>query len=574
MMRYITIKVFLLTLTFFIQYGETFQCGVPELKKHIGTQVIPDVPSAPAHPAAPELIIGSQRTFFAIDFAKKQQYTINATLQGSGAHCYIYVENSEWRRNVSPLTVQTIQNAFDISTPADPNRGIYQILTEDIGPIPDIDRNQKVIILLLNIRDVGNTHSTVGYFMPIDQHRGILQHPTLGPLHSNVGEILYIDARDELVKNFQMQAVIAHELQHIIHWEHSPKEETWIDEGCANYAAFRCGYDIHQHVKAFQEAPNTSLIDWSQMTQTNLLAHYGAAFIFMMYIHDHYGGMETIAELVKNPLDGISGITNTLEARGMSNTFSNVFSDWKVANYLTTWGLLGSIGKQYRYITFKTIISPQFIHNTYPVNRRNETLVNFAAHAIDCKVASADQVGLNFSFTTQRNTKVDIRVAYLRDSGEISVESLPFKTTDGTAILDLPTFGSNVKRAILIPSLQVENPSFAQQTITYNYGVFEGGLGTYSTKIIPNPIHPNYWEIIAVPDEASGIVSLTVTLTYQNRNLFEDKPMVYIQNADKNRYRYAFHLKPEIDTEAVEWSIRRGDTIINEGVLDETTNDK
>ena len=84
MMRYITIKVFLLTLTVFIQYGETFQCGVPQIKQHIGTQVIPDVPDAPAHPAAPELPIGSQRTFFAIDFAKRQQYTINTTLRGSG----------------------------------------------------------------------------------------------------------------------------------------------------------------------------------------------------------------------------------------------------------------------------------------------------------------------------------------------------------------------------------------------------------------------------------------------------------------------------------------------------------
>ena len=100
------------------------------------------------------------------------------------------------------------------------------------------------------------------------------------------------------------------------------------------------------------------------------------------------------------------------------------------------------------------------------------------------------------------------------------------------------------------------------------------GWGTYSTVILPNPVHPNYWEIIAVPDEATGIVSLTVTLTYQNRNLIEDKPMVYIHNADKTRYRYAFHLKPEIDTEAVEWNIRRGDTIIDEGFLNNTTNDK
>lgn len=570
-MRYITINIFLLTITIFAQYGEAFECGVPHLKEDLGSHILPDVASAPAIPAAPEHPVGLQRTFFAIDFARRQQYTINATLRGSGPHCYIFVEDSEWQKHVNALSVQNIQTAFDIAAPADPQRGIYDILTEDLGPLPDIDGNQKVILLLLSIRDVGNTHTTAGYFMPIDQHRGVLHHPTLGPLHSNEAEILYIDTHYQPENSVNIQAVIAHELQHLIHYKHSPKEETWVDEGCANYAAFLCGYNISQHVNAFQNAPNTSLIDWSQTTQTNLLAHYGAAFIFMMYLHDHYGGMPTISALVKNPFDGISGITRTLEVQGMPNTFSNVFADWKVANYLTTWRLLGNVDKRFRYNTLTPVISPQFIHDTYPVSGNNKILANFAAHAIDCKLARADQIGLNFSLTTQRNTNIDIKVAYLQDSGEILVESLPFRTTNGTASLDVPTFGSEVKRVILITSLHVENPSFSQQSITYNYNVFEGNLGTYTTYILPNPIHPNYWEIIALSDEATGVHSLKVTLTYQNRKLIEDKPMIYIQNDNKALYRYPFHLKPEIDTTTVEWSIMRGDTIIDEGVLNEPT---
>ena len=572
-MRYTISTVLLLTLILSAQYAEAFRCGTPHLKMDMAPELLTNVATAPTHPAAPALSIGFQRTFFAIDFARKQQYTINATLRASGPHCYIFVEDSEWQENVTALTVQSIQTAFETATPADPRRGIYDILTKDFGVPPDIDGNQKVILLLLNIRDINIHHATAGYFLPIDQHRGMLHHPTLGPLHSNEAEILYIDSKKQPANSDVIYPVIAHELQHLIHWQYSPNEETWIDEGCAEYAAFQCGYNLYQHLNAFQETPNISLTDWSQMSQTNLLAHYGASFLFMLYLHDHYGGIQTVAALVKSPLDGILGITRTLQTRGMSQTFSDIFADWKVTNYLTTWRILGIAEKPFRYHTVAPAIQPLFTHDTYPALGKNKKLANFAAHAIEYKVATADQAGLTLSFSTQRNVSVNIKVAYLLKTGEVLVESLPFKTTDGTASLDIPNFGNDVQRLMLIPSLQVENQSFSQQSITYNYNAFEGSLGTYTTHILPNPIHPNYWEIIAVPSEAKGVHSLTLTLTYHNRKILDAKPMMYVENKDNTLYRYAFHLKSEIEPTLVEWSITRGDTIIDEGVLNEPMTD-
>ena len=568
-MRYTIITVLLLTLIFFVQYGEAFRCGTPHLKMDMAPELLSEVATAPA----PALSIGFQRPFFAIDFVRRQQYTINATLRASGPHCYIFVEDSEWQENVTAHTVQTIQTAFETATPADPQRGIYDILTENFGAPPDIDGNQKVILLIFNIRDINIHQATAGYFLPIDQHRGMLHHPTLGPLHSNEADILYINSKKQPTNSDAIQSVIAHELQHLIHWKHSPKEETWIDEGCADYAAFQCGYNLYQHINAFQKTPNISLTDWTQMSQTNLLAHYGASFLFMLYLHDHYGGVQTVTALVKNPLDGILGITRTLQARGMSRPFSDIFADWKVTNYLTTWRLLGTLEKPFRYHTLTPVIQPLFTHETYPANEKNKKLANFAAHAIECKVAALDQVGLTVGFSTQRNANVDIKVAYLRNTGEVHIESLPFKIADGTASLDIPTFGNDVQRLMLIPSLQVENQSFSQQTITYNYDAFEGSLGTYTIHVLPNPIHPNYWEVIAVPSEAKGIHSLTLTLTYQNRKLLDAKPMVYVENGDNALYRCVFHLKSDIETAAVNWSIRRGDTIIDEGVLNQPITD-
>ena len=302
----------------------------------------------------------------------------------------------------------------------------------------------------------------------------------------------------------------------------------------------------------------------------------------MLYFHDHYGGTETVAALVKNPLDGIPGITQTLKAQGINKSFSNIFSDWKVANYLTTWLTLGTVEDPYRYNSIVLTIQPQFEHVSYPANSKNRRLANFSAHAIECKAATVGQSGLTLGLSTQRQLNmaqiIDVKATYLHTSGEIVVGKVPFRTVDGTATLDVPAFGTDIQRLMVIPSLQIENSSFAQQTITYDYSIFEGNLGTYTTHILPNPIHPNYWEIIAVPNEPAAVHAFTVTLTYQNRKLLDAKPMIYLENEKtvpgRSIYRYAFNLKPDIATEKVKWTIKRGtsdifDRVIDEGILNE-----
>ena len=104
-MRKITVKVLLLMLTlaiplamplaihFAAQSSHAFQCHYHAIKGPLLKEglILPpsDLGTAPKHPAAPALNIGFQRSFFAIDFARKQQYSISATLRASGTHSYI-----------------------------------------------------------------------------------------------------------------------------------------------------------------------------------------------------------------------------------------------------------------------------------------------------------------------------------------------------------------------------------------------------------------------------------------------------------------------------------------------------
>ena len=109
------VKVLLLTLPLAIplvmpsaaQPSHAFYCGTPFLKEGLVLQPSPDLGTAPRHPAAPALTIGFQRSFFAIDFARKQQYAINATLRASGNHCYIFVEDAEWQTH-SPISSKSV----------------------------------------------------------------------------------------------------------------------------------------------------------------------------------------------------------------------------------------------------------------------------------------------------------------------------------------------------------------------------------------------------------------------------------------------------------------------------------
>ena len=256
--------------------SSAYLCGTPHLSNpkfaidatNVPQQLFPPANrTAPALPAAPALPIGTERTFFAPDFRSMQQYTVSAVLRGVGSFCYVFVEEAEWNTRVTARTVQAIIGAFDATTPANPQQGIYPTLTKFFGAPPDIDENGRVILLLLNIQDArGANRYTAGFFNPADQQRGLLRNPGFRgfPIRSNEAEMLYIDTQPLNPNSERAHSVIAHEFQHLLNWRHDSKEVTWVDEGCATYAAFLCGYSLQEHVSAFERMPSVSLVTWPE----------------------------------------------------------------------------------------------------------------------------------------------------------------------------------------------------------------------------------------------------------------------------------------------------------------------
>lgn len=539
-----------------------YLCGTPQLSftrdVNYGADTLqaPFGMTAPGLPAAPALLVGTERTFFAPDFRSGQQYNVSAVLRGVGNFCYVFVEDTEWKTRVTAATVQSIIRAFDVAVPADPQRGIYLTLTEPFGTPPDIDSNGRIILLLLNIRDKDNTGQyTAGFFNPADQSRGVLRHPGFRgfPIRSNEAEILYIDTHPLNPNSKTARNVIAHEFQHIINWKHDAKEATWVDEGCAEYASFLCGYSLQEHITAFEKSPSVSLIAWPSEGNGTLLPHYGAAFLWMLYLHEQYGGIGTLIKIVQNRGTSLTGITDVLASQGVRQTVSDIFISWKLANYLS----------DYRAITL--FLSPRRWHRLYPSGAQDGQLHNFSADYIGFEGAG----GLTLGFSSGSVLSTAAHVVEFHNTGAVQVREIELSAGNAGSLV-LPT---TVTEAILVPSLQAEILSTHPQNERYQYSGTRGAHITFVTTALPNSVHPRYWDIIAEPSES--LVGLTPMVTLmlsdsKSEQLYREAQAMYqvAQNPQNSRlYRFSFLLEPEIVPESVVYQILLDSRLVDTGTL-------
>lgn len=547
------------------QQSSAYLCGTPHLSGARGylpdahaTQLLPPADlTIPAIPTAPALPIGMERTFFAPDFRSMQQYTVSAVLRGIGRFCYIFVEEAEWNTRVTAETVQSMVRAFDVATPANPQRGIYSTLVDLFGVPPDIDGNGKVILLLLNIRDTNHANRyTAGFFNPSDQNLGVLRNPGFRrfPIRSNEADMLYVDTQPLNPNSEMAHNVVAHELLHLIHWRHDPREATWVDEGCAGYASFLCGYPVQEHIAAFEKTPSVSLITWPEI-EADSLPHYGAAFLWMLYLHEQHGGIGTVAEIVRNRGTSLTGVADALASKGVTQKISDIFINWKLANYLS----------EYRAVRLS--LSPYRWYRSYPSGAQEGRLRNFSANYIGFE----DAGGLTLGFSSNSAASNAAHTIEFHHTGDVHVREIELSSGNSGAIV-LP---NTVTEAILVPSLQTETINADTHSTNYQYSATRGAHITFIATALPNPVHPRYWDIIASSSES--LVGLTPTVTLMifdnatERIHREAQAMYQVaqDSQDNYLYRFSFLLEPEIVPESIIYQISLDSRIVDTGSLTE-----
>lgn len=130
------------------------------------------------------------------------------------------------------------------------------------------------------------------------------------------------------------ESALAHELQHMIHYHLDPNEEAWVNEGLSNLAEGFNGYPNGYAAARFAAQPNIALLSWG-LDPDQIHAHYGGPELLARYLAQRYS-IEALAELVREPQNGIAGWEATLRRFDSEMTFDAFYADWLISLALGT----------------------------------------------------------------------------------------------------------------------------------------------------------------------------------------------------------------------------------------------
>jgi hypothetical protein len=127
------------------------------------------------------------------------------------------------------------------------------------------------------------------------------------------------------------EGVFAHEYQHLLHDDYDSDEENFVNEGLAMFAEYLTGYVVSEdQYSTFQEFPENSLVAWGDQGGEEIVADYGLAFLYQMYLMEKFGE-ELLQYEFLNPDNGITSINSTLGAFNIQKDFGDIYHDFAVA---------------------------------------------------------------------------------------------------------------------------------------------------------------------------------------------------------------------------------------------------
>jgi hypothetical protein len=270
-------------------------------------QPIPKVVNA----TPPSYKVGDQRVLWVMDEPNKKHFTTTATLRYISPHVYAWVGNG----------IRVDDNALKKSVDNFENK-IYPTNRQFFGSewSPGVDNDVHINIFNGNVPGVG------GYFSGADEYPKVVNQ------YSNEGEWFYINTQSLQPGNASYESVLAHEFQHMIHWNNDKNEDTWVNEGLSELAMQLNGYGVGGSDGAFVRAPQTQLNAWKDSPNASV-PHYGAGYLFNAYFLERFGD-QLMQEVVREPANGIAGYNVVLARNRTGFTFDSLFQDWVVANVL------------------------------------------------------------------------------------------------------------------------------------------------------------------------------------------------------------------------------------------------
>jgi hypothetical protein len=276
---------------------------------------VQDIPLVLAEQAE-NIPAGSRQTFWATNTDSNENFQIEARLVYVTDHVYFWVEEGV---EVNQQDVEALVDTFENETyPTD-----REFFGEEWSPGVDGDNH----LYMIYAGGVGS--GVAGYFSSVDEYSSLAHE------YSNGHELFFISADNAGLDERYTYGVLAHEFQHMIHWRTDRNEESWMNEGFAEVAAFLNGFYGGGWDFAYAGDPDIPLTMWPSGEDSGV--HYGQSFLVLGYFLDRFGEEATKA-LVANEANGLDSIDQTLAELGAKDPETgaaigadDVFADWAVA---------------------------------------------------------------------------------------------------------------------------------------------------------------------------------------------------------------------------------------------------
>ncbi len=236
------------------------------------------------------------------------RYTTTAVKVGEGEHCYVYLEKG-MEGAVDESAIEEFVGQFD--------NVIYPSVRNAFGsePSPGVDGDPKIYILLMDIKDGYSGGSYIaGYFDPYNEY------PESIAASSNEKEIFFMDVDPGNPSGSTFRKVLAHEFQHMIHWNLKDNDDTWLDEAMSEIAPYYAGYGPNYgRVMTFEDGTNRSdsLTDWPDNAD---LKDYAVVYMWAQYMVDRFPD-NVFRNILANDNTGMESVEEYLKSHKLKSWF-------------------------------------------------------------------------------------------------------------------------------------------------------------------------------------------------------------------------------------------------------------
>lgn len=396
----------------------------------------------------------NQKESFFVDssFDVSERSEITAILKTKTSKLYFYIDN-KWWDSLNYLEKQEAEKALD-ALGEEFNQIIYPSLTSAYGTEwrPGIDYDYSITVLLHPMKKEAR-----GYFSRADEY------PRVQAPNSNMREMVYLNA--DYLTDSLAGSYLAHEFMHLITFNQKERiydveEEVWLNEARAEYAPTLAGYDdeypgsyLHDRARIFLRYPSDPITEWQGLSQD-----YGALNLFFHYLVEQTN-VEVLVDSLKMRSNGIESINESLKKNGFQENFSQLFTNWTIAVLVNDC----SLGSEYCY------------KNENLKNIQVVPLINFlpleGKITLGSNQSSKDWAGNWFKLIGGKGT---LRIEFIGNPN--NVFKIPYISTDSSdknhlnyfqldqsqiGEIVIPGFGEDVKKVIIIPSVQTKTSGFS-----------------------------------------------------------------------------------------------------------------